>query len=159
MQPILATKIMTQREKLIKIMETEGLSARQFAEEVGIQAGTISNIVNGRNNPSMDVIQRVLNRFRTISCDWLVLDVGPMYRPNGAAVEQALFDVKPLEVTPLQGRFADGSLPLATERVAVPESEAYARPVSEGKGGKIVEVHKEITRILIFYTDGTFEER
>ena len=92
---------MTQREKLLKIMESEKMNAKQFAEETGIQAGTISNIVNGRNNPSMDVIQRVLNRFRSISTDWLVMDFGPMYRSTGSqAFEQALFDIKPLEQSP-----------------------------------------------------------
>ena len=90
------------REKLIKIMQTEGLNAKQFAAEVGIQAGTISNIINGRNNPSNEVIQKVLQRFEKISCDWMMLDRGPMYRPVPIApvAEQTtptLFDSLPAE--------------------------------------------------------------
>jgi transcriptional regulator with XRE-family HTH domain len=88
---------MNERQRLEQIIESEGLTAKQFAEEVGIQAGTISNIVNGRNNPSLDVMQRVLNRFRTISSDWLILGVGSMYRTNGAP-DTTLFDIKPIEV-------------------------------------------------------------
>lgn len=130
---------MNSREKIVKIMESEGMSSKQFADEIGIQAGTISNIVNGRNNPSLEVMQKVLNRFRTISSDWLVLNIGTMYRPNGAIVEQqALFDIKPLE----------------TEGVAV-------QPVVETKKEQPqnVTAPKEIEKIVIFYTDGTFEER
>lgn len=90
------------REKLIKIMQTEGLNAKQFAAEVGIQAGTISNIVNGRNNPSNEVIQKVLQRFEKISCDWMMLDRGPMYRsipiaPVGEQTTPTLFDSLPAE--------------------------------------------------------------
>ena len=84
-------------------------------------------------------MQKVLNRFRTISSDWLVLNIGTMYRPNGAIVEQqALFDIKPLE----------------TEGVAV-------QPVVETKKEQPqnVTAPKEIEKIVIFYTDGTFEER
>lgn len=139
MQRFLILKVMNSREKIVKIMESEGMSSKQFADEIGIQAGTISNIVNGRNNPSLEVMQKVLNRFRTISSDWLVLNIGTMYRPNGAIVEQqALFDIKPLE----------------TEGVAV-------KPVVETikEQPQNVTAPKEIEKIVIFYTDGTFEER
>lgn len=139
MQRFLILKVMNSREKIVKIMESEGMSSKQFADEIGIQAGTISNIVNGRNNPSLEVMQKVLNRFRTISSDWLVLNIGTMYRPNGAIVEQqALFDIKPLE----------------TEGVAV-------QPVVETKKEQPqnVTAPKEIEKIVIFFTDGTFEER
>lgn len=90
------------REKLIKIMQTEGLNAKQFAAEVGIQAGTISNILNGRNNASNDVVQKVLRRFENISADWMMLDRGPMYRPVpiapvGEQTTPTLFDSLPAE--------------------------------------------------------------
>ena len=147
---------MTQREKLIKIMESEQMNAKQFAEETGIQAGTISNIINGRNNPSLDVIQRVLNRFRSISTDWLVMDFGPMYRSNGSqAFEQSLFDLKPLEQNP--------SIPTTSQSNNEPSQGA---PLLHLKGATIQTneqpreaARKRIERIVIFFDDGTFEER
>ena len=69
---------MNERERLLQVIEAEKMNAKQFAEEVGIQAGTLSNIISGRNNPSLDVMKRVLNRFRTLSSDWLILGVGSM---------------------------------------------------------------------------------
>lgn len=71
------------RKKVEEIMQAEGMNAKTFAEEVGISAGTLSNILGGRNEPSLSVVQNILNRFRTISADWLVLDFGPMYRKQG----------------------------------------------------------------------------
>lgn len=130
---------MNERQRLEQIIESEGLTAKQFAEEVGIQAGTISNIVNGRNNPSLDVMQRVLNRFRTISSDWLILGVGSMYRTNGAP-DTTLFDIKPIEVEQ-------------------PEQQEIK---AENKPEQIISApaqSKVIDKIMICYTDGTFEER
>ncbi|MBQ4390610.1 MAG: helix-turn-helix transcriptional regulator [Paludibacteraceae bacterium] len=130
---------MNERQRLEQIIESEGLTAKQFAEEVGIQAGTISNIVNGRNNPSLDVMQRVLNRFRTISSDWLILGVGSMYRTNGAP-DTTLFDIKPIEV----------------------EQSEHQEIKAENKSEQIISApaqSKVIDKIMIFYTDGTFEER
>ena len=149
--------IMNERQRLELIIEKEGLTSKQFASEVGIQAGTISNILNGRNNPSLDVLQRVLNRFRTISSDWLILGVGSMYRPNGDMPQSTLFDIKPIENSGAQTAentsYDDADSrnnTSATEKTDMNKREQPAKqPVAS----------KEIDKILIFYTDGTFEER
>lgn len=131
---------MNERQRLEQVIESEKMTAKQFAQEVGIQAGTISNILSGRNNPSLDVLQRVLNRFRTLSSDWLILGIGPMYRQNGAVVEQSLFDVRP-----------DDSQAVieAPQTQKTEQSPAPSQPMPV----------KLVDKILIFYTDGTFEER
>ena len=113
---------MNERQRLEQIIESEGLTAKQFAEEVGIQAGTISNIVNGRNNPSLDVTWR-----------------SSMYRTNGAP-DTTLFDIKPIEV----------------------EQSEHQEIKAENKPEQIISApaqSKVIDKIMIFYTDGTFEER
>ncbi len=133
---------MNERQRLEQVIESEKMTAKQFSQEVGIQAGTISNILSGRNNPSLDVLQRVLNRFRALSSDWLILGVGPMYRQNGAVVEQSLFDVRP-EDAPQVTAVTDTQ---KTEQSPAPSS-IQPTPV------------KLVDKILIFYTDGTFEER
>lgn len=135
---------MNERQRLEQVIQSEGMTAKQFAQEVGIQAGTISNILNGRNNPSLDVLQRVLNRFRTLSSDWLILGIGSMYRQNGAP-DTTLFDIKPIET--LNGE--ESVLPINQEHR--PTQQSVAQPVPSES--------KKIDKILIFYTDGTFEER
>ncbi len=132
---------MNERQRLEQVIEHEQMTAKQFAAEVGIQAGTISNILSGRNNPSLDVMQRVLNRFRTLSSDWLILGVGSMYRQHGEAPDTALFDIRPNEpVIPVSE---------PTDRKA----EEPLQPVAAPQPCKTVE------KIVIFYSNGTFEER
>jgi len=130
---------MNERQRLQQLMEAEQLSAKQFADQVGISAGTISNIMGGRNNPSLDVLQAVLNRFRTVNSDWLILGIGSMYRPNGGmdGPQTTLFDevppAKPAELQPAQ----------PIQQVTAPQ------PVKE----------KKVAKIVVYYTDGTYEER
>lgn len=133
---------MNERQRLEQVIESEKMTAKQFAQEVGIQAGTISNILSGRNNPSLDVLQRVLNRFRALSSDWLILGVGPMYRQNGAVVEQSLFDVRPEDAP-------QASLHIETQKTEQSPAPSSIQPTPV----------KLVDKILIFYTDGTFEER
>ena len=133
---------MKERDRIEQVIETEGMTAKQFAAEVGIQAGTISNILSGRNNPSLDVMQRVLNRFRTLSSDWLILGVGSMYRQNGEGPNNTLFDIKPVE--------PEISTPEPTDRM--PEK-------AQQPSVMVTAPSKSVEKIVIFYSDGTFEER
>ena len=134
---------MNERQRLEQVMASENMTANQFAKEIGVQAGTVSNIVNGRNNPSLDVLQRVLNRFRTISSDWLILGVGSMYRLRGEVPENALFDIKPIE----------------PKKEA--EEPADKRPAEKQENAPAVALTppKTVEKVVIFYSDGTFEER
>jgi hypothetical protein len=61
-------------------MKHEGVNSTRLAEILGIQASGISHIMSGRNKPSYDFLQKLLQRFPQINPDWLLLDKGPMYR-------------------------------------------------------------------------------
>ncbi len=148
------------REKIKKIMEAEGLSAKQFVDRVRISQGTLSNILNGRNKPSLDVMQSILNAFRTISSDWLILDSGPMYRQKGSeAVQDTLFDVRPIDKEeqpvssqPSVNRTAD-ELPVSV--VIQPQYPVKGRKNT----GDTPKPFRTVEKIIVYYSDGTFEER
>lgn len=137
---------MNERQRLQQIMEAEKLNAKQFAEEVGISAGTISNIMGGRNNPSLDVLQAVLNRFRTINSDWLILGIGAMYRPNGDGPQTALFDIKPENPQEPSGI------------INTPQVEKSPISSVQNKAAA-AQSERKVAKIVIYYTDGTYEER
>lgn len=149
----------TERERLMKLMETEGLNAKQFANEVGIQAGTISNIVNGRNKPSLEVLQKVLHRFRTVSSDWMVLDSGSMYRPIGEAQSRTLFDGLPVEppmIVPDEKRDEEKN-ETAQEEYNYADVKEQQNKVSPGARGEAIR-HRKIEKIVVFFDDGTYEQ-
>lgn len=68
------------REKLMKLMKSEGLSSSRFAEILDIQPSSISHILSGRNKPSFDFLVKIFKRFPSVNPDWLLLDDPNMYR-------------------------------------------------------------------------------
>ena len=53
--------------RLKKWMESEDLKSSALADNIGVNRATISHILSGRNKPSIDFFQKLLNTYR--SCD------------------------------------------------------------------------------------------
>ena len=168
---------MNERERLLKLIADNNMSAKQFAAEVGIQAGTISNIVNGRNNPSLDVMQRVLNRFRTLSSDWLILGVGNMYRTEGGKENRENGEAKEMQlqqqqqeipgigdaiVSPQQHSIESPSPLSRAQAISAPAISCEMQPLASTKKQQTAPMEqpaaKRIERVIVFYSDGTFDE-
>lgn len=125
---------MSEKERIEEIMKSMKLTARQFAKEIRVQPGTISNMMSGRNNPSYEVIKRIMERYPTLNPEWLINGRGVMWRT--APGEQAgLFDSLPPDPTDKSARSAQKE-----------EPQTPAAPP------------KQIKNIVVYYTDGTYEE-
>ncbi len=68
------------KERIGQIMQYKGLNASQFAEAIGIQRAALSHIMSGRNNPSLDVVSKILDVFKEINPDWILFGKGDMKR-------------------------------------------------------------------------------
>ena len=55
--------------RIIQVMEHEGLNQAQFANEIGIQRAAMSHLVSGRNNPSLDIVLKILKRYPKVKSD------------------------------------------------------------------------------------------
>ena len=142
---------MTHRDRLFKIMESQGMNAKQFALKLGVSAGTLSNIFGGRNKPSLELLENTLQSFPNLNTDWLILGKGEMYLPGTTPSfkgERNLFTE--IDNTPAQPAEDDVAAKLAAgikQVLQIPEKAPQA-PVS-----------RQVQKIVIFYSDGTFEER
>ena len=76
------------KERLIEFLRVENKSSAQFAEEIGVQPSGISHIISGRNNPSLDLILKMLEKYPFLSTDWLLFGKGSMYKDT---ISQTLF--------------------------------------------------------------------
>lgn len=74
------------KDRIKKIQEYSGLSLGVFASRTGIKSASLSHILNGRNNPSLDVVMKIHETFPDISWDWILYGTGPML--NGAVSNQ-----------------------------------------------------------------------
>jgi transcriptional regulator with XRE-family HTH domain len=77
------------KNRIQKFLEVEQISASKFADEIGVQRSSISHILSGRNNPSLEVIQKILTNFDYINAEWLITGKGEMFKPTR---QPTLFD-------------------------------------------------------------------
>lgn len=64
------------KDRIKIIMEKENMASGAFAESIGIQQSTLSHILNGRNNPSLDVIMKVHQKYNYVKLEWLLYGQG-----------------------------------------------------------------------------------
>lgn len=66
------------QERILLLMKSFAMNPTEFADEIGVQRSSISHILSGRNNPSLDLVTKILNRFPEIDSNWLVLGKGSL---------------------------------------------------------------------------------
>ena len=136
---------MDERERLIEIMKSQELNAKQLSLELGVSAGTISNILGGRNKPSLEFLQNVANHFPFISPTWLFLGFGEKYidgyTPGSSELGHTLF-----------------SQAESCNKVEIPSESRVLNDTAVSMGAQPSSA-RTVQKIVIFYSDGTFEER
>ena len=151
---------MNERDRVLQVMQSEGMNAKQFCQEVGISPGTLSNITGGRNKPSLDVMQAILRRFRAISCDWLIMGVGTMF--VSGAREEGVLSLFNSENEPTT---LSGETEVPHEVASNPTINSTGNPKGNPTGHSSPALQsvsapaRTVSKILVFYSDGTFEER
>jgi len=133
------------KDRIEKIIRDEGITSSKFAEEIGIQRSSISHILSGRNKPSLDVFQRILRKYPNINSDWLILGIGKMYKDstNNSNTEQKdiFSEIQDNENKDVQ----------ISEIEDIENEELEVNPINS------VNNKKSIEKIIIFYTDKTFD--
>ncbi len=61
-------------EKIELLIRRKQLTPTQFSELIGIPRSNVSHILSGRNKPSLDVVQRILNAFPEIIAESLLFE-------------------------------------------------------------------------------------
>lgn len=139
------------KDRLLEFLKAENKSSAQLAEEIGVQPSGISHILSGRNNPSLDFVLKMLEKYQFLSTDWLLFGKGSMYKDIKM---QTLFD----ESIPASN---NKDLSLANKEVlntakVLHNTEIMKSDAVESKRGP-GKVHA-LNRIVWFYEDNSFEE-
>ena len=126
---------MSEKERIEQVIKSMNLTARQFAAEIRVQPGTISNMMSGRNNPSLEVMKRIMERYPTLNPEWLIAGRGEMWRTEPGK-EPGLFDAQ------------------------APDPKEKAPRAAQKEEPQVVPAAppKQIKNIVVYYTDGTYQE-
>lgn len=152
------------KERLQQLLNKEQLTPVRFAEIVGVQRSSVSHILSGRNNPSLDFIQKILLKFPQINSDWLINGIGELYRDNVTtrqAKTPGLF-----EQTKEEDRipYLTQSALKETDSHQKPMNDSTSRPTTEriqpnsDHAASEIGTPSEIERIIVFYRDRSFRE-
>lgn len=76
-------------ERINLLLKAKNITARQFAEEIGIQPSGMSHILSGRNNPSLDFVMKVIRRWPEVNINWLMFGKGEMFAALPIGVQPA----------------------------------------------------------------------
>jgi len=141
------------KDRIEAIMKREHMTPSSFAESIEIQRSTLTHILRGRNNPSLDVVMKIHQRFKYVNLDWLLYGNGNMINQEKTSddLQRSLFDeneeIKPITQVDLEYR-KEMSLKTAEN--------TYKEPVKE-EIRYIEKPPRKITEIRIFFDDNTFE--
>jgi transcriptional regulator with XRE-family HTH domain len=145
------------KDRIVKLMEQEGFSSSQFADAIGIQRAAMSHITTGRNNPSLDVITKILERFPYVNPDWLMRGLGNMRRSDTTHA------AAPTEKLPDLFAGASHIRPEEKKTAGVRQETEVKQPVTivqqavkETANAKEMPA-KKVVRIMVFYSNQTYE--
>ena len=66
------------KDRIIEIMNYLQMKPSTFANATNIKLATLSQIINGRNNPSLEVISKIRTTYPFLSYDWIISGEGTM---------------------------------------------------------------------------------
>ena len=144
------------KDRIRLIMEKENLTPAKFADSLDINRAVISHILNGRNNPSLDVVTKILEVMDYINPEWLISGIGNIYKSGAEAesrhIEQDLFHQE------------HENHDQRADKIKQSQGFEFKDTLNEAQtsDNKLVAVDKKcdkkITQIIIYYNDNTFEK-
>lgn len=77
---------MTEKEIIGKMNDfwvQSGKSKAEMSRELGVDAGTFGNILNGNRGVSAGLLSKFLETYPSVSAEWLMRGVGSMFAADG----------------------------------------------------------------------------
>lgn len=65
------------KDRIATVIQVNQHTAASFADLIGVQRSRISHILNGRNKPSIDFLEKVIEHFPRVDPGWLITGKSP----------------------------------------------------------------------------------
>lgn len=140
--------VTTMNTRLKQFLAAENITQAQFADTLEVVRASVSHILSGRNNPGYDFIKALMLKYPRLNIEWLIFGKGKMYKDMEDMHSTSLFD--------------------DDAQVIDAESEPEMQPIVEmtENSGCTTSTHKpqsadtqrKVSKIIILYNDGTFQE-
>jgi transcriptional regulator with XRE-family HTH domain len=144
---------LSMKDKLKSYLEYLGLSAAQLADQIGVQRSSFSHILNGRNKPSADFINKLLASYPDLNANWLFGSSDSMLI-NQRAKSNVVRDLFSEIDTPANNTV----LPTKTEAKNEPAKATPSPSVVISQPEPEIKQGKQIEKIIVLYSDKSFSE-
>jgi transcriptional regulator with XRE-family HTH domain len=163
------------QERIQYVMQLERLTAKDFADILGVQRSSISHLVSGRNKPSIDFLEKFLEKFPKYNPVWFISGKGEpkmlieketaekndikSAKTVNKIVQHSIFE-QPEELKKHEEYTINNVL---IDPVTAVNNEISSHEIEEKakvQNHVTIDVEppgREIERIVLFFTDGTFE--
>jgi transcriptional regulator with XRE-family HTH domain len=160
------------KERIRTLMTNAGLTQQDFALRLEISAASLSNIFNGKTNPTNTHVCAVHKAFPNVNINWLLFGEGEMFLddvPGGSLSESGLLetDANLLSMATADSQMTFAPTMNAQSAVAspmqknVPQKQGYSQFVTAGETNfiekKCDKPLRKVKEIRVFYDDGTYE--
>lgn len=149
-------------ERIRKFMEYKGITPSELADSIGVQRSNVTHVLKGRNKPSFQFIEKMLQIYPDLNAKWLMLGTGSMV--DAPIKTRTLFDQiaeQPILQVPKEEKTEAKPV---VEEPAAPENKAITTPHFAEKKlpqdelqDQFFSSEKPIERLIVFFKDATFK--
>lgn len=145
------------KSRIEHIIKAESLSNLQFANSLEISPAAVTHLLSGRNNPSLDIVVRIAQKYPHYNLRWMLLGEGAIYNIGHAAT--ASVNREP-ELFATSNPSGQSSTALASSNSAGNNSEkAAATPISAQPSATPQNDNSaEQQKLIVCLPDGTYRE-
>lgn len=136
--------------RLNQILEHFGITSSQFADQIGVPRSSLSHIISGRNNPSLDFIIKIRDAFPTINLYWLIYGFEPFLLENSSTI--------PTRISDDEIHFLQEKDTLEKTEIKDPELKIEPEtPTPTKTEPETEQINTQPENIVILFNDGTFK--
>jgi len=118
------------QDRVKLIMQSNNESSSSFADKIGIKRSNLSHVLSGRNKPSLDFLEKIINFYPNVNASWLV--TGKTRSGEFEASTTNVIETK--------------------ELTNASEKESETNPTRKDSG------QEEIEKVIVFYKNGNIKE-
>jgi len=126
----------TGADRIRVIMQAYNMNNNQFAQATGITMASISHLLSGRNNPTLQICEKIVSAFPDLNPSWVAFGLGKMYlsEPNTTSAPAENFSPSGSEASLLAG-----SSTVANRRDTI---DTFAQPLLKEERQAVVPTHR-----------------
>ena len=72
------------------LMESQHLSQQTFSQLTGSSSASLSGIFNDRTKPTLNHVEKIREKFPTVSLEWLMFGIGTMFQEQQSASKKTI---------------------------------------------------------------------